>query len=154
MEKPLSPIFDDAGTEVSRDAYWGQKELGAAIGTTPAYAGTLLRLVGLLESETKEPTGEALRTGAAKHVTVATADGPHRYPRWRKDLVLGVLSQALQDNPKPLTRSELEKRRHGASYYSRPQSPEGPQSPEEKIVELERRIELLEKRLVAVSGPL
>lgn len=144
MEKSLSPVFDDSGTEVSRDVYWGQKEFGVALGTTAPYVGELLRIVGLLRYESKEPTAEALRTGAAIYVTVDTADGPHRYPRWRKDQILDVLGQALQDNPKPLTRSE--KGNPGRKVTFDP-----PQSMDARVEALERRVESLERRLMLQS---
>lgn len=140
MEKPLSPIFDDYGMEVSRDAFWGQKELGAELRTTAQYVGTLLRLVGLLQDGSKDPSGEALRTGAAIYVTVATADGPHRYPRWRKELVLGVLSRALRDHPKPLTATDKGNQRNAGSFHPQPQSFD------ERLSDLERRVERLERQ--------
>lgn len=140
MERPLSPIFDAEGTEVSRDDYWGQKELGAALGTTPKYVGDLLRLIGLLRPESKEATAEALSTGAALYVTVDTADGPHTYPRWRKDLVLDVLRRALQDYPKPPTRSQQ-------ITQSRSVAGDSGQSLDARIEALERRVEYLERQL-------
>lgn len=147
MDKPLSPVFDDNGTEVSRDEFWGQKELGAELGTTPAYVGELLRSVGLLDPEHKEKvaTAEALGAGAAIYVTVDTADGPHRYPRWRKDLVLDVLRQALRENPKPPTRSQ-------AAAPVRRVAADLPQSLEERVETLERRLLSLERRLRQMSS--
>ena len=140
MEKPLSPIFDDDGTEVSRELFWGQKELGSELGTTSAYVGDLMRLVGLLTPESKEPTVEALRLGAAMYVSVETADGAHRYPRWRPDLVVDVLRRALQEHAKPLTRTEQ------TSHEARvPRTPR--LSLEVRVEALERRIESLERQL-------
>ncbi|WP_343317336.1 hypothetical protein AAFM46_08105 [Arthrobacter sp. TMP15] len=144
MKKSLLPVFDDSGTEVSRDVYWGQKELGVALGTTAPYVGKLLRIVGLLRYETKEPTAEALRTGAATYVTVDTADGPHRYPRWRKDRVLDVLGQALHDNPKPVTQI-------GEGNRSRRVPLDPPQPLDARCEALERRVEALERRLMRGS---
>lgn len=140
MEKPLSPIFDDDGTEVSRELFWGQKELGSKIGTTSVYVGDLMRLVGLLLPDSKEPTVGALRTGAALYVTVETADGFHRYPRWRPDLVLDVLRRALQEYPKPPSRTEQ------ASHDAKSPRTSG-LSLEERVEALERRIESLERQL-------
>lgn len=137
MEKPLSPVFDDQGTEVSRDAYWGQKEFAAALGTTAVYVGDLLRSVGLLQREVKEPTPEALRRGDAIFTMQDTADGPQRYHRWKKDQVLDVLRQAIAENPKPsnTVRENIRGLRPG-----RPT--------------LDSRIEALERRVAALEGGL
>ncbi|GAB3534337.1 hypothetical protein GCM10027403_10000 [Arthrobacter tecti] len=143
MEKALAPIFDDDGTEISRDVYWGQKELGTALGTTPVYVGRLLRLVGLLRHEPKEPTAEALESGAAIYVTVDTADGPHRYPRWKKEVVLKVLSQALEEHPKPASGANQARGSGLAQDLS--------QTMESRVNELERRVESLERQLMRAS---
>lgn len=88
MERELPPVFDDIGREVDRDKYWGQKQLGEAIGATAVQVGVLLRELGFLEPDTKEPSAAALQDGAGIMVTLReTAGGPQRYPRWNKDLV-------------------------------------------------------------------
>lgn len=145
MDKPPSPIFDDAGTEVSRELYWGQTELGAELGTTPPYVAELLRMAGLLQREVKAPTAEALEAGAAIYVTVASKTGTYRYLRWRKDMVFEVLRHTLEENPQPETRSK-----EGKRDRSRRLAP--PPSVDDRVESLERRVEELEYQLRLLTG--
>ncbi len=136
MNLGLAPIFDDEGTEVGRELYLGQKEIAAEIGTTAVYVGDLLRRVGLLRVGSKEPTPEALKSGAALYVTVDTADGLHRYPRWRKDLILRRMEQALQEFPKPSG---------GAKSAGHAGTADKSGSLEARFQDLEKRVESLER---------
>lgn len=96
-EKQLPSIFDDDGTPVSRADYWGQKELGAELGTTAPRIGDLLRAAGLLlPGPDKAPSPDALHEGLALWVTVMTADGPRRYARWHRARTLGILEPAVK----------------------------------------------------------
>ncbi len=138
MEKPLQPLYDDDHCEVSREVFWGQKELGQDLGITAVHVGDLLRSVGLLMPEAKDATPEALDSKAAVYVTVKTAEGFHRYPRWNKDLVLGPLAQALRGMPKPLPRNRPQAKQPKNVTNSG-------QSLVERVTMLERRLETLER---------
>ncbi|GAA1879262.1 hypothetical protein GCM10009715_27360 [Paeniglutamicibacter psychrophenolicus] len=140
MEKPLQPLYDDEHCEVNREIFWGQKELGQALGITAVHVGDLLRSVGLLMPEGKDATPEALDSQAAIYATVKTADGFHRYPRWNKDLVLEPLARALRDMPKPLPRNRPQAKQPRSVTDSS-------QSLVERVALLERRLETLERAL-------
>lgn len=138
MDKPLQQLYDDEQHEVNREIFWGQKELGQTLGITAVHVGDLLRSVGLLMPEARDATPEALDSEAAKYVTVKTADGFHRYPRWNKDLVLEPLSQALEGMPKPLPRNKPQAKGPKRAATST-------QSLVERIALLESRLETLER---------
>ncbi|WP_409017280.1 hypothetical protein [Arthrobacter sp. MP_2.3] len=144
MERQLQPIFDDNWTEVSRDVYWGQRELAEVLGTTPMYVGDLLRLIGLLQPQSKEPSVDALSSGAAIFVTLETAQGLQRNVKWHKDLVRDDLVRAIQQHPKPLTRTEQARR-------DQPTGQKPPRTLPGRVEALEERVRVLEQLLAQKS---
>jgi hypothetical protein len=90
-------LVDDSGTPMSRQEYWGQRELGAELGIPSKQVGDLLRETGLLlPGKDKVPSEHSLREGLARWATVQTANGPVRYARWHGVRTLQILVAAVR----------------------------------------------------------
>ncbi|MCU1529928.1 MAG: hypothetical protein JWP75_3691 [Frondihabitans sp.] len=100
----------------------------------------LYLFAGFLRTDTKEPTPEALLSGAAIYARINTVDGVQRYPRWKKDRVLDILRRQLQSHPKPPTKTEMRAADQRVAF-------ESSQTVDVRLATLEHRVEELERFL-------
>ena len=141
MERELPTVYDDAGREVDRTIYWGQKQLGEEIDATGVQVGELLRELGLLQVTAKEPTSEAIAAGAGIMANLREVkDGPARYPLWNRELVVDRLREAW------IIRQSSEVVKDSAAPKKRVVFRDEP-SLVSRVLELERRMAELERRV-------
>jgi hypothetical protein len=148
MEQQLPPVYDDEGREVDRAIWRGQKQLGQEIGATGIRVGELLCQLNLLQLMPKEPTPHALATGAGIMVTIReTADGPHRYPLWNRDLVIENLRDAFASGAPASSKRLPAPARHGYRTRANAVAFTDDATLESRVEDLERRLADLERRL-------
>lgn len=144
MTSSLEPLTDpDTGEVVSREQYWGQKQLAAHLGCSAIEVGRPLLRAGLLEERdgARVPTERARVEGCARSVRQQIRGKRIDTHRWDPAQTVPVLQAASQDAPpRPAFRARpaSEDTETAALYW--------------KVRDLERRLRQLEARFDDGTG--